>query len=280
MQAELDYIDNHAYWCHPSPVHANWRIHNAADGQLDVLHPGLAGQRVLGKPYTVSEYNHPFPNQYGAEGQPMLRAYGRAAGLGRRVRVHLQPLPRLRAAAQHLFLQHDRADRRAGALPGLRGHVPPRRRAGGAARPSPERLPLPDYFDRLVPPRSVAASIASAGFDGRLTLLHKTAVDLSGKPGTEPAAIAKPDGEDRGERHRRVDLEHGSFPAKPTGPSTRSNTKLFSGFPEGREIALGGVTLALGETRLDWATVSLVSRRATGFGDAARRQPSCWLPPA
>ena len=40
----------------------------------------LASQRVLGKPYTVSEYNHPFPNQYGAEGQPMLCAYGRLQG--------------------------------------------------------------------------------------------------------------------------------------------------------------------------------------------------------
>jgi hypothetical protein len=47
------------------------------------------------------------------------------------------------------------------------------------------------------------------------------------------------------------------------------NTKLFTGFPEGREIALGGVTLSVGPTRLGWATVSLTSRRATGFGEGA-----------
>lgn len=40
----------------------------------------LAGQRVHGMAYTVSEYNHPFPDQFGAEGQPMLRAYGRFQG--------------------------------------------------------------------------------------------------------------------------------------------------------------------------------------------------------
>src|SRR3546814_12352970 len=41
---------------------------------------GLATSRVDGVPYTISEYNHPFPNQYGAEAQPILRAYGRLQG--------------------------------------------------------------------------------------------------------------------------------------------------------------------------------------------------------
>jgi len=45
------------------------------------------------------------------------------------------------------------------------------------------------------------------------------------------------------------------------------NTKLFTGFPEGRTIDLGGVRLTVGRTRLSWATVSLVSRQATGFGE-------------
>ena len=32
-------------------------------------------QRFVGKPYTVSEMNHPFPNQYACEGIPILAAY-------------------------------------------------------------------------------------------------------------------------------------------------------------------------------------------------------------
>ena len=48
------------------------------------------------------------------------------------------------------------------------------------------------------------------------------------------------------------------------------NTKLFTGFPNDRTISLGDVTLAIGKTRLDWATVSLVSRQATGFGESDR----------
>ena len=45
------------------------------------------------------------------------------------------------------------------------------------------------------------------------------------------------------------------------------NAKLFTGFPAGRTIDLGGVALAVGTTRLGWTTVSLVSRGATGFGE-------------
>jgi hypothetical protein len=48
------------------------------------------------------------------------------------------------------------------------------------------------------------------------------------------------------------------------------NTKFFTGFPEGRMIDLGEVKLKVGKTRLNWATISLVSRQATGFGEEAK----------
>jgi hypothetical protein len=37
--------------------------------------PHLAQHRVEGKPFTVSEYNHPAPNDYASESMPMLAAY-------------------------------------------------------------------------------------------------------------------------------------------------------------------------------------------------------------
>ena len=80
VQADLDFVDNHSYWLHPS-IGKDWKIGNRAmvnaRGGCII---GLAGARVAGKPYTVSEYNHPYPNFYGAEGQPMLRAYGALQG--------------------------------------------------------------------------------------------------------------------------------------------------------------------------------------------------------
>ncbi|MFW6164301.1 MAG: cellulase family glycosylhydrolase, partial [Planctomycetota bacterium] len=74
IQAALDYIDAHSYWNHPSfPGRpwdpGNWFVRNRAL----VNHPpgtlgGLAARRVYAKPFTCSEYNHPAPNAYAAEG--------------------------------------------------------------------------------------------------------------------------------------------------------------------------------------------------------------------
>jgi len=86
VQAELDYLDNHAYWNHPHwhsrPWDSvDWSVRNRAlvNSPEEVLGP-LATARVAGKPYTVSEYNHPFPNQFAGEGLPMLAAFGRFQG--------------------------------------------------------------------------------------------------------------------------------------------------------------------------------------------------------
>ena len=35
----------------------------------------IAARRVLGKPFTVSEFNQPWPNRYGAESDPTLAAF-------------------------------------------------------------------------------------------------------------------------------------------------------------------------------------------------------------
>lgn len=45
-----------------------------------------------------------------------------------------------------------------------------------------------------------------------------------------------------------------------------ANTKLFSGFADGREVELGEVKIAPGRSRLGWATISLLSKNGTGFG--------------
>ena len=131
VQAELDYVDSHSYWCHPSPVSPNWRIRNESMVNSMSCIRGLAAQRVHGKPYTVSEYNHPFPNQYGAEGQPMLRGVRSIPRLGWCVRIQLSPSVELPTAAQQLLLPHHRPNRRAGSLARLCGHLPAWRREGG-----------------------------------------------------------------------------------------------------------------------------------------------------
>jgi len=268
VQAELDYIDSHAYWCHPSPVSPDWRIRNLPMVNSLSCILGLAGQRVHDKPYTVSEYNHPFPNQYGAEGQPLLRAYGALQGWDGVFEYTYNHSPDFEPARNTYFFSIIARTDVLAHFPAcaaiyLRGDVREAQSTIVAA------ADYPTYFERLVASRSVGAGIGSAGFDSRLSLIHKTAVDLTGRQGTDPAEVAKLQGKvltsDTGELTWNTELPESAYWTVDT-----PNTKLFTGFPRGRTVPLGGVTLAIGKTRLDWATVSLVSRQASGFGESGR----------
>jgi hypothetical protein len=83
-QAQMDYVDEHVYIDHPNfPGVAwdrnDWRIRNSAvsDGGLHSL-LALALRRDRRKPFVVSEYNQPFPNQQGSEIQPLMAAFAAA----------------------------------------------------------------------------------------------------------------------------------------------------------------------------------------------------------
>jgi hypothetical protein len=77
----MDWVDAHSYWKHPrfpgKPWdRGNWIVENKSmvnepGGTL----PGLAARRVFGKPFTVTEYNHPAPNTFASEGFLLLAAY-------------------------------------------------------------------------------------------------------------------------------------------------------------------------------------------------------------
>lgn len=72
--SKLDIIDGHVYWEHPGAA-------PPADTPMvnDPLHSTivqLSRTAIAGKPYTVSETNHPFPNEFASEGIPIIAAYG------------------------------------------------------------------------------------------------------------------------------------------------------------------------------------------------------------
>jgi hypothetical protein len=270
VQAELDYVDNHSYWCHPSPVSKAWRIRNESMvNSMDCIRQ-LASERVLGKPYTISEYNHPFPNQYGAEGQPMLRAYGAFQGWDGVFEYTYNHSPDFEPRRNtYFFSMVARTDvlahMPACAAMYLRGDV---REAQATLVGA---LSYPAYFERLLRTKSVAEGFSALGFDGRQAMLHKVGVELSGANGTDTNAVAKiaPSQKvfvsDTGELTWNIEQPGAGYFAVNT-----PNTKLFTGFPKGRTIPLGEVSLTVGATRLNWATVSLVSHDATGFGAAGR----------
>ncbi len=81
--AKLDFVDGHVYWQHPNygtDPETNERTFTIENTPM-VSDPGwstpvqLSRSAVAGKPYTVSETNHPFPNEYASEGFITLGAY-------------------------------------------------------------------------------------------------------------------------------------------------------------------------------------------------------------
>ncbi|GAB4242652.1 MAG: hypothetical protein Kow00109_18360 [Acidobacteriota bacterium] len=82
VQSQLDFVDGHYYWDHPwwpnvpawSPT--GWVISNNPQVNTFDRLSRLAFQAVAGKPFTVSEYNQPFPNRYAAEAPLLIAAFG------------------------------------------------------------------------------------------------------------------------------------------------------------------------------------------------------------
>lgn len=80
-QMPHDYIDDHAYWHHPSfpgqPWDSqNWHVQNESIVEtLDNSLLRMMHSRIEGKPFTVSEYNHSAPNTYSSEAIPLLAAF-------------------------------------------------------------------------------------------------------------------------------------------------------------------------------------------------------------
>lgn len=266
LQAGLDYVDNHSYWCHPSPVNPEWKIGNISMVNSLANIQRLASMRVHGEPYTVSEYNHPFPNQYGAEAQPMISAYGALQGwngIFQYTYNHTSDFEPQRNT--YFFSMIARTDVLAHfpacAALFLRGDV---REAESSLIGS---IDYPAYFEKLADWDSIYARIGRLGFDERLCLVHKTAMDVTGShTGSLPSEFAVPNGNvlvsDTGELMWNTEIPGAAFLTVDT-----ANTKLFTGFSQERTVNLGdGVSLNIGRTQLGWATVSLVSRHATGFG--------------
>ncbi len=84
--ADLDYQDNHFYIDHYNFPHTSWdardwRIRDTSSvgtGMSSILN--MAASREAGRPFTVSEFNQPFPNRQAAELDPVLAAFAAFQG--------------------------------------------------------------------------------------------------------------------------------------------------------------------------------------------------------
>lgn len=266
----MDFNDMHAYWKHPT-INVYWKQNNVAmvnstdGGEL----PGIASRRYAGKPFTVSEYNHPYPAFYGAEGQPIIHAYAAFQGwdgvfsYSWNNRFDEEPM-----SMEYFFSYTARTDAMAHfnacATMYLRGDV---REAETDIRPVVPMKAFEDDFVKTPSASSDAVRLIKEQTDGRITrkhmLAHKIVTDIYK---TEPVRFEEEEMGDvifsdtREIEWNNSEPGHGMFIVR-TG-----NSKFFTGFPAGRVVDLGdGVSVALGKTKLGWATISLASKEGNGM---------------
>jgi len=296
VQAGLDYIDAHSYWQHPSFPGRPWDPENWYVNNLALVNsPGgtlsrLAATRVAGMPFTVSEYNHPQPIAYAAEGFLMIAALGAFQGWD--------------AVYSFAYSHNNRFEpRRLDGFfdiksdPGRLVHMPACAALflRGDAAPAKQTVlaPLSKEAERRKLHETQSAwtlTTGQFGVDPDDALLHAIGLDLgkASKPGASGMrdTPGKPDKPSR-RAQPKVAARRAAKPAEFTSDTGQlrwdssqpgagyfiadtPRTKFFTGFVRGRTFRLGGVTLRIGPTRLDWATVSMVAIDGEGLDKPGR----------
>lgn len=286
-QARLDYADIHSYWNHPHFPNKRWD-HNDwyLGGKALVDNMGswstitaLASARAVDRPYTVSEYDHPYPNFYGAEGYPLLASLAAFQGWGGLMQfawshtsdpenkaipgffdMRSNPVKRLHLPA--CYAMFVRQDIKAG--PGKFIYAPELSADGDVAEiaASFKHEAAPFLRDKTMS-MAVYTGISLTDLKGR-TNFAKSIRKVSDWKDL-PQSFGSPE-------KLWVQNEFGelfwSFPKENSGyfKVDTPRTKLFTGFVNGRSFDYKAMTLSIGKTRLDWATVSLVQCISSGKG--------------
>ena len=267
----MDYMDMHAYWQHPrsSSDPDGWTMNNVAMVNSDRCGniPILSCYRPVDRPYTVSEYNHPFPNFYGAEGQPVMHAFAAYQGWDGFIAhaYNNQPIEPGRMAYHFTYcIRTDcLAHFLACASMFLRKDVR-ESDCGPVILDVPRDLVRDHYGKELNHRLSNCAKYAADGnFEGAQYFMHKCATNYKAETtrAYPEEKVPKVKFSDTGELEWNNAVKgSGMFFAR------TENTKLFTGFPAGRTLELGdGISVEIGETKLGWATLSLVSKTGNGF---------------
>ncbi|MCB9937101.1 MAG: cellulase family glycosylhydrolase [Planctomycetaceae bacterium] len=267
VQAELDYIDAHAYWQHPHFPNRPWdrkdwyvnniALVNAKSGTLE----SLANRRVAGMPFTVSEYNHPFPNAYASEGFPMLGAMGAFQSwdgiysfaychnsdfepdhISSYFDIRSQPTTLIHMpACVAMFV---RGDVQAAQTTQLVALTKAAERAKLHATGDPWSLTF-DQFAKANP------------------FVNRIGMEV------EPNQPKSARSEQAAQQNEQFRLDQ-SIPDAGYFAVDTTRTKVFTGFVRDRIIRLGNVAVRIQRPRLDWATVSLVCIDGQGFDQSGR----------
>ena len=287
-QMGMDYCDEHCYWCHMAfpgggydfskPYNVrNESIINSYGSPVSTF-AQVSRSRVLGKPYTVSEFGIPNINFYSSEEFIMMAALGAFQDWSGLIqfswildtdfdRSYVWPHFDMCSAPQKLV--H---------LPACYAMF-----VRGDVRKGKDNVVFARSSELRSDVRDVAVRSSSEGFDHYdsplmkalpLALVSGTQVQEAGDMySTEGKTVIRteydvPDNIRAGFDNKQLKSSTGeltwNWQEKNAGYFTvdTRNTKVFSGFVRGRSFTYRGMKLVPGKTRLDWCTITLTLAQA------------------
>lgn len=273
IQSRLDVIDGHSYWQHPqfpgNPWDAsNWYVPNISMintlGDNNTL-AGLARQRIHGKPFTVTEYQHPSPNYYGGEGPLLLAAY---AGLQDWDGLWLFDYGHGNDA---VTMGYVRSYFDTGQHPTKMANL---LLAANLFRRGDVQPASQEYTMALTPDKELDLlqnawawglfSSSQMGVPGKLAFTSRLNTSVGSNPSGLTNAPAAPTGNvlasDTAELRWDLSLTNQGLLTINT-PRTRA----LVGFADNRPVSLGGVTLQPSATKLGWCTLGVTLTRGEVF---------------
>ncbi len=196
--SQCDIIDGHVYWQHPNYTtdpktrKQGFTIGNTpmVNDPLNSTVVQLSRSAMAGKPYTVSEINHPFPNEYACEGISILAAYAAFHdwdGIFFYTFEHKVPGEWAPRMPSHFEIRPDPVKMMniaAGACIFLRADVQP-------ARETVYRSYSPEQVRESIRLASSQRPVFTPGFDSALALVHATRIqDFEKSGGPYPSSGA------------------------------------------------------------------------------------------
>lgn len=290
-QVGMDYCDAHCYWCHPGFPGGKWdnnHFHVRNDAIITSFgHPasvftGVARSRILGKPFTVSEFDIPNLNFYSAEADLMMAALGAFQNWSGLIqfswildkdyeRKHVWPQFDMCSAPQKLvhfpacYAMFVRGDVRKGSddvvfarsstLESDIRKVAVNSAADGHGHYDSHMLKaLPLAMSAGVQVQEAPELYST---EGKTVIRTEEDVPYAVRKAFQDKHIVNSTGELTWDWKKK---DAGYFKV-----DTR-NTKVFCGFVKGRSFDYNGMKMTPGKTRLDWLALSLTL--AEPYGDA------------
>lgn len=283
-EAGMDYCDMHRYWCHPnfpgkSWSRTRWNLQNKSLANPEGC-PGsclteLARTRLLGKPTTISEYDHPNLNFYAAEGNLMASAMGAFqnwSGLIQFAWTHSQDFFRTIESGQFDMCS---ATEKLVHFPACWAMLV--RRDVNPGTNEMIYAPVWSLSEEVQTMARTQKSFSivkeSDSMMAALPLAMRTGRDLEELPSSEVGKYSKvirskkdvPEDFKAAWENKEITSNTGeitwNWQKKGAGwfrVDTR-NTKVFSGFVSGRSFEFKGMCIAPGKTRQNWTTISMTN---------------------